>query len=88
MPTQVENGKAFEYSIAINYYQYLKEQGVDVILVEDAPYQNAKRCFEKQSGISKRAFNKASYQAIGTLTVLEPGFTAQKFTQHLFNLDY
>lgn len=86
MPTQVENGKAFEYSIAINYYNHLKEQGIDVILIEDSPYRNAKRCFEKQSESSKRAFNKASRQSIETLLILEPGLTAQKDSNDILKM--
>lgn len=78
MPTQVQNGKAFEYSIATNYYNYLNSIGIRVTLVQDAPFLNAKHCYDIQTDNAKRAFDNAATQTIETLLVLEPGLTAQK----------
>lgn len=78
MPSQVENGKAFEFSIANCYYNYLKNNGVNVVLVEDASYENAKRCYKRQACCAQNIFNSASLKTVETLLVLEPGLTAQQ----------
>lgn len=61
MPTQVENGKAFEYAIAKAYYEDLKSIGIDVRLQDDSCIQYGRKCFEiqdfnKQSELSSQSF--------------------------------
>lgn len=77
MPNQVQNGKAFEYSIATNYYNYLISQGINVSLIQDAPFLNAKHCYDIQTPSAKSAFDNAALQTIETLLILEPGLKAQ-----------
>lgn len=78
MPTQVENGKAFEYAIAITYFEVLKSKGVYVRLIEDKPFLNAKRCFALQNEKEQNRFLNAAEQTVETLTILEPGLVSSK----------
>lgn len=77
MPTQVQNGKAFEYAIAKNYYKYLLDKGLAVVLEQDEPYNIAKGCYDMQKERAKTAFDRAAIKTIETLLVLEPGLSNQ-----------
>lgn len=78
MPTQVENGKAFEYAIAKAYYDYLEDKGVTAFFQADEHYQNAKRCFEIQNEDSKAGFYTAAMKTIETMVAIEPGLTSPR----------
>ncbi len=78
MPTQVENGKAFEYAIAKAYYDYLEDRGVTAFFQADEHYQNAKICFEIQTEDSKAGFYTAAMKTIETMVAIEPGLTSPR----------
>ncbi len=78
MPTQVENGKAFEYAIAKAYYDYLEDRGVTAFFQADEHYQNAKICFEIQNEDSKASFYTAAMKTIETMVAIEPGLTSPR----------
>lgn len=73
-----ENGKAFEYAIANSYYAFLKDKGLNVILVKDDAYQQTKSCFEIQHEKAQESFVRAATNTIETLTILEPGLVNEK----------
>ena len=78
MPTQVENGKAFEYAIAKAYYDYLEARGKIAFFQADENYQHAKSCFEIQDGESKNGFYTAAFKTIETMGAIEPGLVAAR----------
>lgn len=79
MPSQVENGKAFEYSIAHCYYNYLKANVLNYVeLQEDAFLDNAKSCYDMQSVDRKLEFDTASNKTIETLIAIEPGLSIER----------
>ena len=78
MPSQVENGKAFEYAIALAYYDYLKSINVQTWLHEDSSLQNGKRCFEIQDVDRQNDFYLAAKKTIETMVAIEPGLVSAK----------
>ena len=78
MPTQVENGKAFEYAIAKAYYDFLESEGIIAFFQADEHYQNAKTCFEIQNEDSKAGFYTAAMKTIETMIAIEPGLTSPR----------
>lgn len=78
MPTQVENGKAFEYAIAKAYYDYLENRGITAFFQADEHYQNAKTCFEIQNEDGKVSFYTAAMKTIETMVAIEPGLTSPR----------
>lgn len=86
MPNQVQNGKAFEFAIANNYFNYLQSKGINVTLIHDAPYENAKQCYDMQSEIARDRFDRAASQTIETLIVLEPGLINQRNTRDILKM--
>ena len=73
---QVRNGKAFEYALATQYSQYLGEQHVNIKLVEDDVYNNAKRYYSEMSFADRRKFDYCAALTIDTMIRVEPGLTA------------
>ena len=78
MPTQVENGKAFEYAIAKAYYDFLDAKGIIAFFQVDDNYQNAKICFDIQDEESRNGFYTAAMKTIETMLAIEPGFVASQ----------
>lgn len=79
MPSQNENGKAFEYSIARCYYNYLKDNVLSCIeLQEDVFLNHAKSCYDMQSEQNKLEFDTAARKTIETLIAIEPGLSVEK----------
>lgn len=76
--TQVENGKSFEYALAIQYYAFLASQNLNVCLVENDALRNARNIWGKQSEGSRERFLAAAKQTIDTMVKIEPGLVAQK----------
>lgn len=54
---QVRNGKAFEYALAFAYNSYLTEQGVNLELVEDSAFNNARDCYNQCSFVDRKRFD-------------------------------
>lgn len=78
MPSQVENGKAFEYAIALAYYDYLKSISVLTWLHEDSSLQNGRRCYEIQEDDKQYEFYLAAQKTIETMVAIEPGLVSAK----------
>jgi len=75
--TQVENGKAFEYSIAKNYFDHLLSLNLKVELIQNGSLEIAKGFYEKASEKERERFDIAAKNTIETLLVIEPGLVAQ-----------
>ena len=85
MPTQVENGKAFEYAIAKAYYDFLKPK-IRVWLQENDALTYAKHCFLIQDESNQRGFYVAAEKTIETLIAIEPGLVAAKNDGDFLNI--
>lgn len=75
---QVKNGKAFEYSLANEYYSYLRNFGVTVEFVDNSAKEVARGYYNSFTDEKKSAFDTAARQTIDTMMKLEPGLTVQK----------
>ena len=75
---QVKNGKAFEYSLAYQYYESLKTRGIHVELVENSALQVARNFYNSFSPVKKEEFNIAASQTIDTMLKIEPGLYSQR----------
>lgn len=71
MANQTINGKAFEYSILLEFYERLKFI-TTVTITENEFYQNAKKCFETFSDKKKDDFRITASAAINFLIDIEP----------------
>jgi len=74
---QLDNGKAFEYSIAKNYFDHIISLGLIVELVENSSLNIAKSYYDSSTQIEKQQFDIAAKNTINTLLVIEPGLIAQ-----------
>lgn len=75
---QVKNGKAFEYSLAYQYYDYLQAKGRNVVMVENAALNVARVFYNSFASGKKAEFDIAAKQTIETMLKIEPGLLAQK----------
>ena len=75
---QVRNGKAFEYSLAFQYYQYLRSLDKNVEIVNNSALSVTRACYESFDDRQKRSFDIAAKQTIDTMLKIEPGLYAQK----------
>ncbi len=75
---QVKNGKAFEFSLAYQYYSFLISKGKNVKLVEDSALNVARGFYNSFSNEKKEEFDLAARQTINTMLKIEPGLQAQK----------
>lgn len=75
--SQVVNGKAFEYSIANQYYKYISSLGLNVELVGSKALTTAKECYDSLSQLKKDAYNNAAFNTIYTMVLIEPGLITQ-----------
>lgn len=73
---QVKNGKAFEYALAVQYSSYLKENGVNLVLVQNAAYEDAKKYYDASTFADRRRFDYCAALTIDTMVRIEPGLTA------------
>lgn len=83
MPTQVDNGKAFEYAIAEAYFNYLKSKGVITSLKDDDNLKHAKYCYDNQDEDSRNNFYMAALKTIETMVAIEPGLMAERSQRDL-----
>lgn len=86
MPTQVENGKAFEYAIAKAYFDFLESENIRVWLQENDSVRHAKNCYEIQDIISQKGFYLAAQKTIETLIAIEPGLVSAKNNSDFLNI--
>lgn len=75
---QVKNGKAFEYSIAYQYFVYLQSKGKSVEMIKNAAYNVARDFYNSFASDRKTEFDIAARQTIETMLKIEPGLLAQK----------
>jgi hypothetical protein len=86
MPSNTTYGKAFEYSIAINYYEYLRGLGLKVELWTDPALDVARVAYASFQESDRIRYDLASRNTIQTLTVLEPGLTNQRNSNDLLTI--
>lgn len=75
---QVKNGKAFEYSLAFQYYQYLRSINKNVELVDNSALSVNRACYESFNVTQRESFDIASKQTIDTMLKIEPGLYSQR----------
>ncbi len=75
---QVKNGKAFEFSLAYQYYFSLQSLGKNVELVENSALNVAREFYNSLLSDKKEEFDIAARQTIETMLKIEPGLQAQK----------
>lgn len=75
---QVKNGKAFEFSLAHQYYSCLQSIGNNVELVENSALKVARDFYNSFPDEKKKEFDIAAKQTIETMLKIEPGLHAQK----------
>lgn len=76
MPSQTDNGKAFEYSVAAEYDGHLSSLGLNVSLIRDAAFSIAQSKYNLFKPVEQRRFDTAAKATIPTLLKLEPGLTS------------
>ena len=84
--SQVKNGKAFEYSIAITYAAFLKERGLNVVLVDNAAMKVAQKFYMGFPTEEQKRFDKAAYQTIDTMVKIEPKLIYQSNPKDTLNI--
>ena len=75
---QVKNGKAFEYALALSYYEHLSQLGLAVCMEENDAFHTNKSFYEEQPAEEQIRFREAASKTIETMIKLEPGLTAQR----------
>jgi hypothetical protein len=70
MPTQTEAGKAFEYAVLFEAFNYLAAD-CKVTICEDSSYRIARKCYELFDKPDQLAYSKAAHAAIAHLVELE-----------------
>mgnify|MGYP002624205411 FL=1 len=86
MPTQVENGKAFEYAIAKAYLDFFESNGVMARIQEDANLIHARHCYTLHDGLGQKGFYLAAQKTIETLIAIEPGLVSPKNHNDFLNI--
>lgn len=86
MPSQNDNGRAFEYAIAKAYFDYCVSDGIMVWLQDDENLRHAKLCYEMQDESSQRGFYVAAQKTIDTLVAIEPGLVSPKNQQDFLRI--
>ena len=75
---QVKNGKAFEYALALSYYEHLSQLGLAVCMEENDAFHTNKSFYEEHPAEEQIRFREAASKTIETMIKLEPGLTAQR----------
>lgn len=76
--SNVQNGKAFEYALAIEYLSFVRNLGLSATLVENAPMETARGYFEAFPIEERSKYLLASRSSIATMMKLETGFVSPK----------
>lgn len=76
--SNVQNGKAFEYALAIEYLSFVQHLGLKAELVECPPTATARRYFELSPLEERTRYLLASRSSIATMMKLETGFTSPR----------
>lgn len=75
---QVKNGKAFEFSLAYQYFACLQNMGKAVELVENSALNVARCYYNSFPEKKKEGFDVAARRTIETMLKIEPGLQGQK----------
>lgn len=75
--SQVRSGKAFEYALAKEYYNFLHSEGRKVILVDDNKLKVAKGYYDEFAISDQELYDLSARASIPTMIKLEPGFLSQ-----------
>lgn len=75
---QVKNGKAFEFSLAYQYYSYLTSIGTNVLMVENSALNVARDFYLSFPKEKRDEFDMAAKQTVETMLRIEPGLLTQK----------
>ncbi len=85
MPSQTESGKAFEYALLNEAREVLSTKS-HVRVIEDAPFNTAKKCFEQYNESRKSKYTDASRSAINHIARLEPRLNNSVFNSDVLTL--
>lgn len=75
--SQVRSGKAFEFALAKEYYEYVLSKGCFVELIKDSRYDIAKGYYYACSESERQLYDLSSRASISTIIKLEPGILSQ-----------
>ncbi|MBR4149451.1 MAG: HaeIII family restriction endonuclease [Rikenellaceae bacterium] len=76
--SNVRNGKAFEYALAIEYLSFIQNLGLNAVLEENAQMKTARDYFEELPIEERSQYLLASRFSIATMMKLETGFVSPK----------
>lgn len=71
-----KNGHAFEYAIALAYFDKLTAMGVRASIVRDEAFNVAFSCYDSFDLRTQNKFYHAAEETVDTLVKIEPGLTA------------
>ena len=71
----MKNGKAFEYALAKQYYEYLRNEGINVELIENDAINVARGYYNDFHDLEKNRFDNSAKATISTMIKIEPGLT-------------
>lgn len=83
---QNRNGHAFEYSLASQYYDYLRENGALVELLNDDIFCHARDCYASLPFVERKRFDYCSALTIDTMLKLEPGIAYKGDPQDVLHI--
>lgn len=86
MATQTKTGKAFEYSLLLEFYNRLKNI-TTVSIVENSPYVTAKKCFDDFLAKDQDAYRLNSSSAVNYLLDIEPRLSNGLDNQDILQLE-
>lgn len=84
--SNVQNGKAFEYALAIEYQSFITNLGLNAALVDNAPMKTARKYFETLSIGERSQYLLASRSSIATMMKLETGFVSPRTPQDILQI--
>lgn len=83
---QVRSGKAFEYALAKEYYEYVLSCGCAVEIVCDSKFNIAKGYYDTCSDEEKELYDLSARASIDTIIKLEPGILSQANEQDVLQI--
>ena len=84
--SNVQNGKAFEYALAIEYLSFVRNLGLNAVLEESAPVRQARQYFDNLPIGERSKHLLASRASIATMMKLETGFVSPKNDNDILNI--
>lgn len=84
--SQVRSGKAFEFALANEYYNYVLSKGLLVQIVEDDRFKIAREYYDSFSSHEQSLYDLSARASIPTIIKLEPGVLSQKNESDILNI--